>query len=238
MIVVVEDRDAVADAYRTTFSREGVSTSGFSAGEFRGWISSAADDDVNAVEAVLIGECGSTAGLSGLAGIVKRRCMAAIIVIKEDKLLSSTLDLFAEGVDDVVVQPCHVREILARIEAISRRSRMFEKCWSGCEDVKTFRDGRDPLIGGLPMELPRRELRILEFLASKRSRRVTKAQIFSTVYGLFDDAIDETVIEGHISKLRRRLRVRLGYDPIESQRHLGYRLVGRAATGLEMAAKQ
>ena len=88
------------------------------------------------------------------------------------------------------------------------------------------------------MELPRRELRILEFLARKQSRRVTKAQIFSTVYGLFDEAIDQNVIECHISKLRRRLRKRLGYDPIESQRHLGYRLVGRAAGTLETASKQ
>ena len=227
MIVVVEDRDAVADAYRTTFSREGVSVSGFSSQEFQGWVSSAADDDMHAIEAVLIGECER---MAGLAGIVKRRCTAAIIAMKEQKSLTSTLDLFADGVDDVVAKPCHVREILARIEAISRRARSADVSEAGCDDIKTFRDGRDPLIGGLPMELPRRELRILEVLAGKRSRRVTKAQIFSTVYGLFDDAIDETVIECHISKLRRRLRARLGYDPIESQRHLGYRLVCRGSS--------
>jgi DNA-binding response OmpR family regulator len=54
---------------------------------------------------------------------------------------------------------------------------------------------------------------------------VTKSQIFSSVYGLFDQDINESVIESHVCKLRRRLRSRLGYDPIESRRHLGYRLV-------------
>ena len=51
-----------------------------------------------------------------------------------------------------------------------------------------------------------------------------KSQIFNFVYGLFDDEIDENVIESHISKLRKRLRQRLGTDPINSQRFLGYRL--------------
>ena len=190
---------------------------------------------MNAVEAVLIGECGRAADL---AGIIKRRCSAAIIALKDEQSLASTLDLFADGVDDVVAKSCHVREILARIEAISRRARKSEAPASACDDIKTFRDGRDPLIGGEPMELPRRELRILECLASKRLRRVTKAQIFSTVYGLFDEAIDENVIESHISKLRRRLRERLGYDPIESQRHLGYRLVGRPAPALQASLQK
>jgi DNA-binding response OmpR family regulator len=55
--------------------------------------------------------------------------------------------------------------------------------------------------------------------------RVTKTQIFNSVYGLFSEDIDENVIESHISKLRKRLRHRLGYDPIDSQRYLGYRLI-------------
>ena len=225
MIVVVEDRSLVADAYRATFGREGISVSGFSSREFHGWVTAAAEEDVNAIEAVLIGECERA---NALAAIIKRRCTAAIIAMKEEKSLAATLELFAGGVDDVVAKPCHVREILARIEAISRRVRGGVVS-AAVDDIRTFRDGRDPLIGGTPMPLPRRELRILEFLVSKQSRRVTKAQIFSAVYGLFDHEIDENVIESHISKLRRRLRERLGYDPIESQRHLGYRLIARSS---------
>ena len=225
MIVVVDDCDTAAEAYRANFSREGVSVYGFSSCDFLGWVSAAADADIEAIEAVLIRE---SAAASGLACTIKRRSAAAIIAMNHDKSLASTLDLFAEGVDDVVMEPCHVREILARIEAISRRARIIEADATTIVDIKTFGDGRDPLIGGVPMELPRRELRILEVLAGKRPRRVTRAQIFSTVYGVFDDAIDESAVEGHISKLRRRLKARLGYDPIESQRHLGYRLVERA----------
>lgn len=226
MIVIVDDRDIVADAYRTSFGREGIPVSGFSSHDFEGWVKSAADEDVGAIEAFLIGECRSA---HGLASIIKRRSAAAIIAMKEERSLASTLELFAEGVDDVVVKPCHAREILARIEAISRRARAAAAAL-GESEIYTFRDGRDPLVGGSPLALPRRELRILEFLVNSRSRRVTKGQIFGSVYGIFDQEIDEKVIESHISKLRRRLRSRLGYDPIESRRHLGYKLTCRTAT--------
>jgi DNA-binding response OmpR family regulator len=180
---------------------------------------------VNAIEAFLIGECERP---RGLAHIIKSRCAAAIIAMKEERSLATTLELFADGVDDVVAKPCHVREILARIEAISRRARA-EETHGESDEIRTFRDGRDPLVRGEPLKLPRRELRILEFLVSARSRRVTKSQIFSFVYGIFDHDIDENVIESHISKLRRRLRQRLGYDPIESRRHLGYRLIDKGS---------
>ncbi|MFM9938129.1 MAG: response regulator transcription factor [Hyphomicrobiaceae bacterium] len=225
MIIIVEDRGLVADALRASFAREGVSASGLSFDEFEEWISTATEDDIDVVEAILIGECD---GAHTLTSHIKERCAAAVIALKDDKNLDSTLGLFAEGVDDVIVKPCHVREILARIEAIRRRAGVTKAIETYRDDIHTFRDGRDPIVGGRPMSLPRRELRILEFLASRRSRRVTKSQIFSAVYGLFDHEIDENVIESHISKLRRRLRDRLGYDPIESQRHLGYRLVGRS----------
>jgi DNA-binding response OmpR family regulator len=54
---------------------------------------------------------------------------------------------------------------------------------------------------------------------------VTKSQIFNAIYGLFDEEVEEDVVESHISKLRKRLRHRLGYDPIDSQRYLRYRLI-------------
>jgi DNA-binding response OmpR family regulator len=224
MIVIVEDRSSVGDAYRASFGREGIAASGFSSIEFEGWVSGAAMEDVMAIEAFLVGECTQS---QDLVALLRRRSSAAIIAMKDERSLANTLELFANGFDDVVAKPCHVREILARIEAISRRARVDAVISVG-DEIKIFRDGRDPIVRGEPLRLPRRELRILEFLVASRSRRVTKAQIFGSVYGLFDQEIDETVIESHICKLRRRLRMRLGYDPIESLRHLGYRLVCRS----------
>lgn len=74
------------------------------------------------------------------------------------------------------------------------------------------------------MELPRRERRILEYLVKNKGRRVTKTQIFNAVYGVMNDGVDECVVESHISKLRKKLRKKLGFDAIESTRYIGYML--------------
>jgi DNA-binding response OmpR family regulator len=135
--------------------------------------------------------------------------------------LDDTLNLFAAGVDDVLRKPIHVREILARVGAINRRA-LGEKGHVSFGDLRVHFDGRDPEIDGVPLPLPRRERRILEYIVRNRGRRVNKAQIFNAIYGLFDENVDENVIESHISKLRKKLKQRLGHDPIDSKRYLGY----------------
>ncbi|WP_072395325.1 response regulator transcription factor [Hyphomicrobium sp. CS1GBMeth3] len=226
MIVVVDERATVTEGYASWFDREGVSACGLAPGEFESWVSAVSDADMRSVEAVLLGDCGNRAGL---AKIIRRRsAVAAIIVMNEHRSLEETLELFAAGVDDVVRKPIHVREIIARVKAIRRRA-SGQPDYTDVGEMRVFFDGRDPEVKGEVLQLPRRERRILEYLVANRGCRINKTQIFNSVYGLFSEDIDENVVESHISKLRKRLRHRLGYDPIDSKRYLGYRLVVDAA---------
>ena len=140
-------------------------------------------------------------------------------------------------------KPVHVREILARSEAIWRRVNGVgqgsgQGSGQGAEAegqaegaakadrLKVFHDGRDPEIDGVPLSLPRRERHILEYLVRNRGRRLTKTQVFNVVYGVYSNGVEESVIEGHVSKLRKKLTERLGHDPIEAKRYMGYTYVG------------
>lgn len=221
MIVIVEEQSAVKEGYASWFDREGVCATGLCSNDFGDWVESVSEPDMLAVEAFLLGDCH---GRNQLPKLIKNRSKAAVIAMNDNKSLEETLELFAAGVDDVVRKPIHVREILARISAIQARSKGPSEGGLN-SDLRIFSDGRDPEVKGEVLPLPRRERRILEFLAANRGRRLTKSQIFNFVYGLFSEDIDENVVESHISKLRKRLRHRLGYDPIDSQRYLGYRLI-------------
>lgn len=221
MIVIVEEQSAVKEGYASWFDREGVCATGLCSNDFGEWVESVSEPDMLAVEAFLLGDCH---GRNQLPKLIKHRSRAAVIAMNDNKSLEETLELFAAGVDDVVRKPIHVREILARISAIQARSKGSPED-ALASDLRIFSDGRDPEVKGEVLPLPRRERRILEFLAANRGRRLTKSQIFNFVYGLFSEDIDENVVESHISKLRKRLRHRLGYDPIDSQRYLGYRLI-------------
>ncbi len=77
-----------------------------------------------------------------------------------------------------------------------------------------------------PLILPRRELCILEYFHRNRGRSVTKTQVFNAVYDVNETGVSDTVVEGHISKLRKKLRQRLGYDPIVAKRFEGYTYLG------------
>lgn len=220
MIVIVDERETVMSGFAACFDREGVIATGLPPSEFGQWVHSAAEADIGAVEAFLLGDCGNR---KELPGKIRGRSSAAVIALNESRCLEETLDLFSSGVDDVVRKPVHVREILARIRAIADR-RASERAREPTGALKVFFDGRDPEVAGSVLPLPRRERRILEYLYRSKGQRVTKTQIFNFVYGLFDEGVDENVIESHISKLRKRLRARLGFDPIDSQRYLGYRL--------------
>ena len=221
MIVIVDERQLVKEGYHSLFDREGVASAGFGSSEFGEWMTSAADEDVNSVRAFLIGDCGPD---HMLPRKIRDRTGAPVIALSEQHSLENTLRLFEAGVDDVVRKPVHIREILARISAIrGRHKETSNHIEIGA--MRIYLDGRDPEIDGQPLPLPRRERRILEYLASNSGRRVTKTQVFNAIYGIFDDEVEENVVESHISKLRKKLRDKLGYDPIDSKRFLGYRLI-------------
>lgn len=221
MIVIVDERELVTDGYCSMFDREGVASAGFASREFDDWVSSAAEEDLKSVRAFLIGDC---ADETISPRQIRGRTGAPVIALSDHHSLENTLRLFESGVDDVIRKPVHIREILARITAIRRRA-TEDTSFTQIGAMKIFMDGRDPEINGEPLPLPRRERRILEYLASNRGRRVTKTQVFNAIYGIFDDEVEENVIESHISKLRRKLREKLGHDPIDSKRFLGYRLI-------------
>ena len=221
MIVVLEDRPSVTEGFVALFRREGVAACGMDSEDVAEWLATIAESELAAVEAFIIGEVSRR---QWLCRLVASRTRAVLIATIEKLSLDETLDLFASGVDDVVRKPIHAREILARIRAAARRSRDVEEAFK-IGDIQVFCDGRDPLVAGDVLPLPRRERRILEFLASRANCRVSKTQIFHAVYGLFNEELDENVVESHLSKLRKRLRSRLGYDPIDSKRYLGYLLI-------------
>lgn len=222
MYVVVDDRSDVTGGYTATLNGEGVATAGFGSEEFREWFHSISRRDADAIQSFVLGEFD---GCASYPGLIRHRSTAPIIALAEIRSLERTLELFAAGVDDVVRKPVHAREIVARSNAVWRRLQRTPDHFADGR-MKVYFDGRDLEIDGEAMPLPRRERRILEFLVKNAPRRVTKTQIFNAVYGLFEAEVDEVVVEGHISKLRRKLRMHLGHDVIDAKRYLGYQFVG------------
>ncbi len=221
MFVIIDDRDIVTAGYASAFEREGFASLELQSDELEDWLAVAPQTDLDAIEGFLIG---AGDGRANFPPLIRARCPDVPMIVLEDKAnLEATLEFFSAGVDDVLRKPVHVREILARVGAIRRRTVAEDKSIE-TGPIQVFFDGRDPIVGDECMQLPRRERRILEYLVRNAGRRVTKNQLFNAVYGVMNEEVDECVVESHISKLRKKLRMRLGYDPVESTRYIGYML--------------
>ncbi len=144
MYIIVDDRNMVAGGYANGFDREGVSSAGIEASEFREWIGKISDSDMNAVEAFVIGDCNEREALSRL---IRERSSAPVLCLNERHSLDDTLCLFAAGADDVLRKPVHVREIVARVGAINRRV-FGEKGNVTVGELRVYFDGREPEVNG------------------------------------------------------------------------------------------
>ena len=225
MYVLVDARPSVNSGYKASFDREGISSLGLDPQEFTHWFQSSSRVDREAIQGFLLGDFEARAKC---ASLIRKMSRAPIIALSDVRSLDQTLQLFEAGIDDVLPKPVHIREILARSEAIWRRvnAQAAPAAPAQAERLKVHFDGRDPEVDGEKLALPRRERHILECLVRNRGRRMTKAQIYNIVYGVYSNGVEESVIEGHVSKLRKKLSERLGYDPIEAKRFMGYTFIG------------
>ena len=221
MIVVIDERESVGRGLVAQFRSLGVAATDMSVADCRDWLSGLHLRDASALDAVIVGVCAARAVLPRT---VRGSSDAAVIAVNEDRALSATLALFDVGYDDVVLPPMHAQEIMARVNAIKRRQHRLAADRGADRRVVVHQDGRDPEIDGEQLALTRRERSVLACLAANEGRWVSKTKLFNAVYGLMPSEVGEEAVESHICRLRARLRTRLGYDPVRSQRYSGYRL--------------
>ena len=157
MYIVVDERHSVAAEYVAGFNAQAVPARSTNADDFLAWL---AGNPADALQGIVLGECADRASRTAR---IRSFSQAPIIALNETRSLEQTLDLFTAGIDDVVRRPVHVREILARAEAIRRRGIRGEIQAPAAQDrsgrLKVFSDGRDPEIDALldfVSALPRR----------------------------------------------------------------------------------
>ena len=134
------------------------------------------------------------------------------------------------GADDYVAKPFSVAQLVLRVQAVLRRSRivagMEQKLRLGDEvelDVRNLSGRR----GGESLSFTRREMEILQYLGANTHRPVTREELLSKVWGYAKDLHLETrTVDIHIAKLRRKIEA----DPSEpaylvTVRGAGYRLL-------------
>jgi DNA-binding response OmpR family regulator len=111
------------------------------------------------------------------------------------------------GADDYVVKPFSAREMLARIDAVLRRSpeRPVPVVQIRLGDTVADCGRREILRGDERQMLSEMEANILQRLASHAGRAVSREELLSCVWGIRDGAVETRAIDMHITRLRQKL---------------------------------
>ena len=113
-----------------------------------------------------------------------------------------------QGADDYITKPFEMKEVLARIEAVLRRT-------SGVTAEKKARrltfdklvidmDSFELIVDGKKVDTPPKEMELLFYLASSPNRVYTRNQLLDEVWG-FDYFGDSRTVDVHVKRLREKL---------------------------------
>ncbi|MDI1288422.1 MAG: response regulator transcription factor [bacterium] len=122
------------------------------------------------------------------------------------------------GADDYVVKPFSVRELAARVRAVSRRRRVESNLETG--RLVVDRNRHVVTLDGSTIDLTAKEFDLLAVLAEEPGRAVTRQELFARVWDPVWIGTGKT-LDVHIASLRKKLGQP---DFIETVRGVGYRL--------------
>lgn len=133
---------------------------------------------------------------------------------------------FVSGTDDYMVKPVDEEEMLLRIAALLRRSRIVADRRLNIGGTELNFNSMSVTVAGKTESLPKKEFLLLFKLLSYPGRIFTRRQLMDEIWDL-DSESDERTVDVHINRLRDRFRGNADFE-IQTVRGLGYKAVLRA----------
>ena len=150
-------------------------------------------------------------GLDGIEvckGIRAAKNVPLIMLTAKSEEIDRVLGLEI-GADDYITKPFSIRELLARIKAVMRRSQTPEGAGAGRSGMR-FRDlsidveKRRVELGGQRIDLSPKEFELLVLMASNPGRNYSRSELLNMIWGYNFEGYEHTV-NSHINRLRAKI---------------------------------
>ena len=143
-------------------------------------------------------------GLDVIRALRVAKLRTPIIVLTAAADVETKVKALAAGADDFITKPFHKAELVARMNAVVRRSRGHSQSVITTGDISVNLDTRSAAVAGVPIHLTPSEYKVLELLSLRKNSVLTKEMCLNHLYnGLKEPEVK--IIDVFICKLRKKL---------------------------------
>lgn len=218
-ILIVEDQFSLADAMKAALEAEKFTVTIATDGE-RG-----EDEALSGVyDLVILDVMLPRKNGFDILHSVKSETDTPVIMVTAKGEIEDKFNGLEDGADDYITKPFHIRELIARVNAVLRRVNRVERVdMPSYGDIMMDAKNSEMLCGDGKLTLTAKEYQVMEILVLHKGNVVEREHILTKIWGYFSD-VEYNNIEVYISFLRKKLRLLHSSLKITAVRGIGYKL--------------
>lgn len=216
-VLVIEDDPTVGGFIRRGLEEQRYRVSLVTNGEEGERIAATESFDVVILDMRLPGK----SGLDVLQSLRARGFETPVLVLTAQDAVDAKVRTFRAGADDYVTKPFAFEELLARVEALSRRPKALASPVLKVADLEVNRDTREVRRDGTLIELTPKEFSVLEYLMRHAGRVMSRTLITEYAWGYHFDP-GTNIVDVVINHLRKKIDAGRGRKLITTVRGVGY----------------
>lgn len=200
-ILLIEDDSATAKSIELMLKSQGYVVDTTDMGEDGEEIAKIYDYDIVILDLMLP----DMDGYEVLKNLRSAKIETPILILSGLSDIKDKIKGLGLGADDYLIKPFDKAELVARIQAIVRRSQGHAHSEIVTGKVRVNLDSRTVEVGGKPLHLTGKEYGILELLSLRKGSTLTKEQFLNHLYGGMDEP-EVKIIDVFICKLRKKIQ--------------------------------
>lgn len=155
-----------------------------------------------------------------------------VLILSAEKETDVKVKNLNAGADDYLTKPFSIEELLARIEAIKRRTSHSEDTEYHCNELVIDMINRSVHVGEASIDLTNSEFNLLAYLVKNKGKTISQDELAENVWGIGFNT-KTNYINVYISYLRKKIGEHSDFKYIQTVRKKGFKVICDAAEGGE-----
>ena len=201
-VLLIEDDSAMARSIELMLRSEGFNVYTTDLGEEGIDLGKLYDYDIIALDLTLP----DMSGFEVLKSLRLAKVQTPILILSGNAIVEAKVKALGFGADDYMTKPFHKDELVARIQAVVRRSKGHSQSVITTGKLTVNLDAKTVEVDGSRVHLTGKEYQMLELLSLRKGTTLTKEMFLNHLYGGMDEP-ELKIIDVFICKLRKKLAV-------------------------------